>query len=42
MDALEKDYAEHSSALIEMKVEPLLDPLRSQPRFQALVEKMRL
>ena len=29
MDELEKDYAEHSSALIEMKVEPLLDPLPS-------------
>jgi hypothetical protein len=29
VDELEKDYAEHSSALIEMKVEPLLDPLPS-------------
>jgi tetratricopeptide (TPR) repeat protein len=42
LDELERGYAERSSAMISLKVEPLLDPIRSEPRFQALVAKMRL
>jgi TolB-like protein/DNA-binding winged helix-turn-helix (wHTH) protein/Tfp pilus assembly protein PilF len=39
---LEKSYAEHSNAVIGMKVEPSYDPLRSDPRFQALLRRVGL
>jgi len=40
MDWLEKAYQEHSWWLVWLKVEPMFDPLRSNPRFQALYKKM--
>ena len=40
INALEKAYAERSGGLIFLKTETGLDPLRSDPRFQALVRRM--
>ncbi len=38
---LEKAYQDHSGEAVRfIKVEPLLDPLRGNPRFDALVEKI--
>jgi len=35
-------YEERRGWLAYLKVNPLLDPLRGEPRFEALVKKMRL
>jgi adenylate cyclase len=40
IDWLEKAYQERSVWIGWLKVQPLLDPLRSDPRFQALYKKM--
>ena len=40
IDWLEKAYEGRSQWLTWLKVEPLFDPLRSDPRFQALYKKM--
>ncbi|MFN2397197.1 MAG: protein kinase [Gemmatimonadaceae bacterium] len=42
MDLMEEAYEGRSGALVYLKVEPLLDPLRAYPRFVALVQRMRL
>jgi TolB-like protein/Tfp pilus assembly protein PilF len=39
---LEKAYGEHSSSLTALKVDPTYDPLRSDPRFQALLRRTGL
>jgi tetratricopeptide (TPR) repeat protein len=39
---LEKAYAEHSISLTAFKVDPIYDPLRGDPRFQALLRRLRL
>jgi len=39
---LERAYAERSPKLVYLKVEPQLDPLRSDPRFATLMTKMGL
>lgn len=39
---LEKAYAEHSSDLRALKVDPVYDPLRSNPPFQDLVRRVGL
>ena len=39
---LEKAYQDHSEWLTWAKVEPWMDPLRSDPRFQNLLRRMRL
>jgi TolB-like protein/DNA-binding winged helix-turn-helix (wHTH) protein len=38
---LEKAYDEHSEALNALKVDPLYDPLRVDPRFKEIMRKMR-
>src|SRR5208282_107481 len=39
-DWLEKAYEERARALVMLKVEPKVDPLRSDPRFQDLLRRM--
>jgi serine/threonine protein kinase/Flp pilus assembly protein TadD len=39
---MEKAYQERSRSLVALKVDPLLDPLRSDPRFQNLLRRMHL
>jgi len=42
MENLEKAYLERDSAIAFLKVWPIFDRLRSEPRFQALLKKMNL
>jgi serine/threonine protein kinase/tetratricopeptide (TPR) repeat protein len=42
MQWLEKAYAERSSALTYLEIEPLFDPLRGDPRFADLVRRVGL
>jgi tetratricopeptide (TPR) repeat protein len=39
---LEKAYEQHDSYLVRLKVEPVMDPLRSDPRFDKLLHRMNL
>jgi len=39
---LQKAYEEHSSALTSLKVDPIYDPLRGDPRFQDLLRRVGL
>ena len=40
LELLERAYARHDSELLQLKVDPRLDNLRSSPRFQALLRRM--
>ena len=42
MAHLERCYAEHNSDLLFINVERCYDPLRKDPRFQALVRRVGL
>jgi hypothetical protein len=39
---LEKAYLQHSNALTALKVDPVYDPLRNDPRFQNLLQHVGL
>ncbi len=39
---LEEGYAEHSNALVALKVDPAYDPLRGDPQFQSLLHRLAL
>ncbi len=42
LEWLEKAYADRSGWLVNMQVEPAMDPLRSNPRFQNLTRRLGL
>jgi hypothetical protein len=39
---MDKAYQDRRGWLAYVKIEPLLDPLRDDPRFLGLLERMRL
>ena len=39
---LERAYAERRGFLAYLRVEPLFDPIRADPRFKDLLDRMRL
>ena len=41
LDALERAHADREYLVVLMGVSPVFDPLRDEPRFQALVEDLR-
>ena len=41
-DWLEKAYEEHDSGLVSLAVEPMFEPVRSDPRFREIIRRMRL
>lgn len=41
LDQLERAYAQHDTALTNLRTDPRLDPLRALPRFQALERQMK-
>jgi len=41
IDALEQAFDEHSASVRFLKVDPALDPLRAEPRFEDLLRRMK-
>lgn len=41
IDQLERAYGEHNGDIPFINVTPTFDPLRGDPRFQALVDRIR-
>lgn len=42
MDELEKAYGDRSNSIIFLRVDPEFDTLRSDPRFQALLQRLKI
>jgi serine/threonine protein kinase/tetratricopeptide (TPR) repeat protein len=42
LEWLEKAYQEHDSGLVSIAVEPMFDPMRTNPRFADIVRRMKL
>jgi tetratricopeptide (TPR) repeat protein len=42
LDLLERAYAEHSPLVAQIKTNPIYDPIRDDPRFQDLLQRLRL
>jgi hypothetical protein len=42
LEWLERAYQDRSAYMVYAKTDPLLDPLRSDPRFISLLHRMRL
>lgn len=42
LDWMERSHAERRGWMAYLNVHPILDPVRNEPRFKALVEKMKL
>jgi len=42
LNALEQAYEQRSLAMTEINIEPAFDPIRGEPRFKALLQRVRL
>ena len=42
LELLQKAYSEHSNAVVQIKVDPMYDPIRSDPRFEDLLSRVGL
>lgn len=42
LDSLDRAYKEHNDRLVYLGVDPIADPLRSDPRFRALMNRLHL
>ena len=42
LELLQKAYSEHSNAVVQIKVDPMYDSVRSDPRFEELLRKVGL
>jgi TolB-like protein/DNA-binding winged helix-turn-helix (wHTH) protein/lipoprotein NlpI len=42
IELLQKAYSEHSNAVVQIKVDPMYDPIRNDPRFEDLLRRLGL
>ena len=42
IELLQKAYSEHSNAVVQIKVDPMYDPIRNDPRFEDLLRRVGL